>query len=572
MHTQLVRKRTLGSRSFSFLKTNAAQIKQWSQILGIPVKEATSNSYISCADLLDKKHIDKMSVLENLIPETPAEFTQILSPNNICPSRTTATSDNATIISEDNKRIIFQSINPTVPNIPSEIPSLVWLPQASVSKINRTASSNPPPLCVIDNVVSNIPGHSVQVSTIQMDSLINVNQNRYDIPTPNIGDSINTTNQISNTVQAFNPFKPINFGEQAIINESPENDDISFTNFPPLRLISPVEHSSTIQPCYMSPSIQNNVNAPPVSIIGTIAANNRFHLTSTDRVPAIASINENRNNEDIPLNNFPPLRLIPSGEQICEKHFDENDVMTGKLKKIALPKKPCFGQTVTEPNIEYLPVAVEESPINDIIFVPAQQPIKIEGSDMVHTEAPIKVSTLSSTINVKRKRIIGASTMTLDIKNAPKSQSKKAKVSDGNIGANLPTETNAENRCKKCTQLLAIEQITTINIADYEEKCKTGEPIATEKRNYVYELRKKYQLQKKIARRKRKIIAGLGKRLKMEQHRYGLLKNIAKEQAEFVKEISFSERPKTIAKQIKNIVTIKQPKKKQKFAAVYIVT
>lgn len=238
--------------------------------------------------------------------------------------------------------------------------------------------------------------------------------------------------------------------------------------------------------------------------------------------------------------------------------------MFGKrLKRTALPKTPVIDpfcehtSTFGKTKIEYLPITGEESPI---IFKQAQQPFKIEHSAMVDTEGAIIVSTLSSTNKVGQDQIRS----TCGTKNVATLSPKKSPI--------LRTEIKTKNGCKKCAQLLAIERKVKDKIPTYKEKYETEEPIATEKLIHVCKLRKKLQLQRKIARRKREIVASSGEQLKMEHHRYGLLKNIANEQAEFVTETSYSKRPKTISKQIKEIFTINKPEMKQKFAFVYLIT
>lgn len=113
-----------------------------------------------------------------------------------------------------------------------------------------------------------------------------------------------------------------------------------------------------------------------------------------------------------------------------------------------------FGQTNTEPKIEYVPIHVEES---SIISGRAQQPNDMEHSDMVHTKDSIIVSTLSSIIKVEQEQISESSNMTRH--QVATSRPKKAAI--------LTTEINTDEANQKRTEKLAVELKVKDNIAAY---------------------------------------------------------------------------------------------------------
>lgn len=227
----------------------------------------------------------------------------------------------------------------------------------------------------------------------------------------------------------------------------------------------------------------------------------------------------------------PENDVITSTWCICENHFNPKYVGKNTLLGNAAPIMPTLLSTIH--TIKYMNVENIEKEI---------PVVKIESKDEANT---ITVKLESELPHIEPPQFIAV--------HEPIDNEIAEKIETTNVEKIDTTNVIPKNNCEKCAQLLQ-------------------ELKMLESRKIVYNLREKYKLQKKTLRKKNKLMNNLMEKLKLEKYQYKLLKKVAEQQAELVKNWTASDRRKTIAKDILNIIKIKKQPKNTEFVTVYTVS
>lgn len=239
---------------------------------------------------------------------------------------------------------------------------------------------------------------------------------------------------------------------------------------------------------------------------------------------------------------------------ICSDHFSPDSIGSRFLKKNALPIN-IYGGTIQH--------KIKAANPNATITSTNQRESLVKSNTQSADETEVDFVPESETMYTALLSFeMDMQTDTADYQEPENQIVRLETVADSVKDASIPAGRDNEISCPKCHQLLMVETDTYSKIITLEEKHAAYEPIATKKHETVYTLREKYRQIKMIARRKRHKIKKLALQIKVERHRYNVLKKCAQKQSTFWLDVLGRI---SAAKEVKNMLTIRKPTKKGKF-------